>query len=67
MITVILASESLSISFGQFSNENKTRGEHGLPAYIHSLVICKLSDFIRSTIDGNNLFRKTSIVRKNRI
>ena len=67
MFTVSLASESFNISFGQFSKVNKTRGEHGLPAYTHSLLICKLSAFIKSVIDGKSLFLNVSTIRKNLI
>ncbi len=65
-LTVSLAS-SFKISFDTFSKVNKTRGEHGRPAYTHSLLIGRFNVLINSIIDGSNLFLKVSTIRKNLI
>ena len=67
LVTTCFESGDFKISGEQFSKVNKTRGEHGLPAYIQSLLIGNSSDLRTSTIDGNILFLKRSTIRKNRI
>ncbi len=66
LFTDNLASESFKMSLGQFSNVNRTLGEHGRPAYNQSLLIFKFNALFKSTSEGKILTRNVSTIRKKR-